>query len=134
MAVLLPDTASAFKISEYSSIQKFARLIYGYPGIALEKEEIVIINATKYPGIANKLALRLKKYGFNIPEKGSIGSTKENVEKSTISYIWDETSRTGVSPDSQTLSGLGILFNAPRSAVQDLRYTKLVGPRIEIIL
>ncbi len=69
MAVLLPDTASAINISEYSSIQKFSRLIYGYPGIALEKEEVVIVNATKYPGIANKLALRLKKYGFNVPEK-----------------------------------------------------------------
>ena len=55
----------------------------------LENQEITIINSTKASGIANTIALYLKKFGFNIPDRDSIGSTKDLYEKTQVFATWD---------------------------------------------
>lgn len=47
-SVLLPEGATSNKISEYSIIRKFANLIYNYPDLYTEKQEITLVNSTKY--------------------------------------------------------------------------------------
>ncbi len=133
-SVLLPDGATVGKISEYSTVKQFSNLIFNYPEIYLAKEEITIVNATRQTGFANKLALKLKRFGFTIPEKKSIYSTKDSIPKSAIHYIWDTETQTGVSPNDTTLKTLQIFAPVPLEATGALHYTELVGPRIEIIL
>lgn len=71
-SVLLPDGASASNVSEYRDVSRFANLVFNYPGMFLEAPEINVINSTRQSGIANKAALFLKKFGFNVPDKDSI--------------------------------------------------------------
>lgn len=133
-SVLLPEGASAGKISEYSVVRKFANLIYNYPELYTEKEEVTIVNATKQPGLANGLAMELKKYGFNVPEKNSISSTKDPYLQSEIWHVWSEVDQVGLSPNSTTLRALQLFVDAPVKPENAIQYSKLVGPKIEIIL
>lgn len=132
-SVLLPDDANNVKVSAYKSINIFANLIFNYPNIYLDKDEIYVVNATKNSGLANKLALKLKRYGFNVPEKGSILSTKDSYPQSKI-YFVHGTDGTGISENSETLSGLSFFLPASSEAVSESKYVKYLGPRIEIVL
>lgn len=73
---------------------KFCDIIFNAPEIFQEKAEINIINTTKVSGLANRFALVLKRYGFTIPEKDSILSSKERMPKSQILHVWDPQTKT----------------------------------------
>lgn len=93
-----------------------------------------MVNATRTSGLANRLAMELKKYGFNVPEKKSISSTKDVVLKTEIWHVYDEANATGVAPDSSTIRALQLFLNVPVQSRDSLKYSELVGPNIEIIL
>lgn len=134
MSVLLPEGATPNNISEYTVIRKFANFIYNYPDLYTEAQEITLVNSTRLTGIANSLAMELKKYGFTIPEKNSISSTKDIYPTSTIYHVWSELDSTGVAPNSATIRALQLFLNIPIQAENALKYTELLGPKIEIIL
>lgn len=133
-SILLPDGATPSKINAYTDISLFSHLIFNLPQMFIDQDEITVVNSTKLPGIANKLALKLKRFGFNVPEKNSIVSTKDAYPKSTIFYVWDEQAKTGISPDSATLTALSMFVYTPAEAMPEAKYSKLAGPRVEIIL
>ncbi len=134
MSVLLPDWATSTNVSEYSVIRKFANFIYNYPEMYIENEEITLVNATRTTGLANRLALDLKKYGFNIPEKKSISSTKDSIPRTEIWHVYNEIDTTGLAPASPTILALQALLNVPIQSQSMLKYSDLVGPNIEIVL
>lgn len=78
--------------------------------------------------------MELKKYGFNVPEKKSISSTKDTVSRSEIWHVWNEPSQIGVAPNSATIRALQLFLNIPVQPERALKYSGLVGPQIEIIL
>jgi hypothetical protein len=121
-------------VSEYSAIRKFANFIYNYPEIYVENEEITLVNATRTTGLANRLALDLKKYGFNIPEKKSISSTKDLIPRTEIWHVYNEIDTTGLAPTSPTILALQTLLQVPIQSQSMLKYSDLVGPNIEIVL
>lgn len=123
-SVLLPDGATPTHLGAYAETSKFANIIFNYPGMFLENPEITIINSTKTSGIANRVALYLKKFGFNIPDKDSIGSTKDPYDKTRIFATWDERNRVGIPPDSKTLEALSLFLFAPTESVPMNRYSK----------
>lgn len=89
--VLLPYWASNLVIDEYSQIQKFARMVFHYPEVTQSDINIKILNATKIPWLALKIANNLKKYGFNIPSKNSIWNMSlEDNSRSVVFYSWIE--------------------------------------------
>jgi hypothetical protein len=133
-SVLLPDGATPANISEYRDVNRFANLVFNYPEMFLENTEVNIINATKQGGIANRTALFLKKFGFNVPEKDSVGSTKDPYEKTKILYPWDAESKTGIDPASKTLAALSVFAFTDPEAVPSNRYSKTPGTKIEIVL
>jgi LCP family protein required for cell wall assembly len=134
-AVLLPDTASAANVSEYTNIKRFVGMVSNSPEIYLEKSEITLVNATRETGLAAKLATKLRKFGFTIADRESTVTTKDPIVASRIDYIdiAQDPSR-GILPSDQTLTSLQSFFSAPPTATGALNYTKLVGPKIEIIL
>jgi LCP family protein required for cell wall assembly len=113
MAVLLPEGATVNNISEYSVIRKFANFIYNYPELFTENQEITLVNATRFTGIANNLAMELKKYGFNVPDKDSVSSTKDPFAQSGIWYVWNPESKVGIAPTSATIRALQLFLNIP---------------------
>lgn len=133
-SVLLPDGATPGKISEYRSVNRFANLVFNYPEMFLEKIEINVVNSTRQSGIANSAALFLKRYGFNVPEKDSVSSTKDPYAKTAVLHPWDEAAKTGIGPDSPTLAALSLFVFSDPEAVPETKYSKTPGPKIEIIL
>ena len=100
----------------------------------LENHEITIVNSTKTSGIANSIALHLKKFGFNIPDKDSISSTKDQYPKTQIFSAWDPENNIGIPSDSKTLEALSLFLFAPEQTVSANKYSKTPSPKIEIIL
>lgn len=134
MAVLLPSTATASDVSNYTDISRFANLVINYPEIFLENIEINIINSTKSSGVANSFALYLKKYGFNVPEKYSVSSTKDIYTSTTVYYTWDDVLKSGIAPASKTLEALSLFVFRTPEPIPTTKYAKIPGPKIEIIL
>lgn len=133
-SVLLPDGATPGHLGAYTEISKFANLIFNYPGMFLERPEINIVNSTKVSGIANKIAVYLKKFGFNVPDKDSIGSTKDPYLKTEVFHTWDDINKTGIDPKSKTLEALSLFFFSPQTAVPTNKYSKYPSPKIEIVV
>lgn len=133
-SVLLPDGATPAHLNSYASTSKFANIVFNYPEMFLEQPEISIINSTKASGIANKIALYLKKFGFNVPDKDSIGSTKDPYNKTQVFATWDEQNKIGIPPTSKTLEALSLFLFAPQQSVPTNKYSKTPSPKIEIVL
>jgi len=133
-SVVLPEWATASSVSSYKDINKFGNLVFNYPEIFVEKNEIVFVNTTKVGWLASKFASNLKRYWFNIPDKDSIFSTKDKFEKTKINYIWDSENKIWVSPESKTLEALSQFIFTTQEKVVDFSYTKNPNTKIEIIL
>ncbi len=133
-SVLLPDGATPTHLDSYADTSKFSNIIFNYPEMFLENSEISVINSTKTPGIANTVALYLKKFGFNIPDKNSIGSTKDIYDKTQVFTTGDMENKTGIAPTSKTLEALSLFIFAPQQMVPANKYSKTLIPRIEVVL
>lgn len=133
-SVILPEWATPKAISTYDTIRKFANIVMNYPEVSLDKNEISIINSTKVSWLANRFALMLKKYGFNVPEKDSIWSTKDYTWKTEMYYKWDEKNKIWVSPDSKTLEALSQFILCDQKPLDSLKFSKSPWAQIEIVL
>lgn len=133
-SVLLPDGATPTHLDSYADTSKFSNIVFNYPEMFLENPEITIVNSTKTSGIANKVALYLKKFGFNIPDKDSIGSTKDPYDKTQVFSTWDGENKIGIPPTSKTLEALSLFLFAPQQSVPVNKYSKTPIPKIEIVL
>lgn len=133
-SILLPDGATPGHLDAYGEISKFANLIFNYPEMFLENPEITIINSTRSSGIANRIALNLKKFGFNVPDRDSIGSTKDPYDKTQVFATWDATNKIGIDPAGKTLEALSLFIFAPQQSVGANKYSKTPSPKIEVVL
>lgn len=133
-SVVLPEDASATNISAYTSTVKFSNLIFNYPEIFKEKAEINLINTTKVSWLANKFANMFKKYWFNVPDKDSILSSKEKLEKTKVYYLWDETTKTWIDPQSKTIEALWQFLFSDALIEKSLKYSKNRWTKIEVVL
>lgn len=133
-SILLPDGATPAHIDSYAETSKFSNIVFNYPEMFLENQEITIINSTKASGIANRVALYLKKFGFNIPDKDSIGSTKDPYDKTQVFATWDMNNKLGIPPTSKTLEALSLFLFAPQQTVPTNKYSKTPSPKIEVVL
>ena len=100
----------------------------------LENPEITVVNSTKSSGIANNIALYLKKFGFNVPDKDSIGSTKDIYPKTQVFATYDGELKIGIPATSKTLEALSLFIFAPQQTVTANKYSKTPSPKIEIVL
>ncbi|MDD4530551.1 MAG: LCP family protein [Candidatus Gracilibacteria bacterium] len=134
ISVVLPEKAVPGKISYYTDIQKFADLAFNYPKFFSENQEISIINTTKQSSLAYNVALKLKKYGFNIPGSDYLGSTKENLEETKIYFQWNEETKSGIDPNFETLKVFENLFNIKPIGVKESTYFTNSFSKIVIVL
>jgi hypothetical protein len=135
LAVLLPDTATASKISAYRDIRAFSSLVCNTPEIFIQPRAISIVNASGETGLANTLAIKLRKYGFTVPERDALSSTKDLITTSRIHYLDSAIDPIlGIPSDDPVFEALGSFVVAPIVATGALSYTQLVDSKIEIIL
>ncbi|MDD2516400.1 MAG: LytR C-terminal domain-containing protein, partial [Candidatus Gracilibacteria bacterium] len=93
-----------------------------------------IINTTKQSSLAYNVALKLKKYGFNIPGSDYLGSTKENLEETKIYFQWNEETKSGIDPNFETLKVFENLFNIKPIGVKESTYFTNSFSKIVIVL
>jgi LCP family protein required for cell wall assembly len=100
-AVIIPNGATAWHVSFYDYIQNFASFIFHDQKYLLENPRIVVKNAIdksyasqkwKSPTWwANKLAVKMKKYWFNIV---NTENSDEPLEQTTVIVYWQKYSNT----------------------------------------
>lgn len=130
-AVLLQEWASYNSLSDYSSIEKYANLVFNYPEIYNENLKINVFNSTKISGLANTVANNLRKYWFNIPAKNSVWNT--SWDKYTKSKILYTTWSSWVKP--KTVEALELFIFGWSENVKKLpKYSKEEDVKIEIII
>lgn len=127
-SVLLQNWGTKWNPSNYNSLLMYTNLVFNYPEIYLENEQINIFNATKVPWLAWDIANNLKKYWFNIPQYNSIGNTSWDIyEKSIILY--------GSGARSKTVEALELFIFWWSQEIEVLpKYSKDMENKIEIII
>ncbi|NDK07676.1 hypothetical protein EOM39_00345 [Candidatus Gracilibacteria bacterium] len=127
-SVLLPRGATNYVVEKYGEIQRFANVIFNYPKVFTDKQEINIFNSQPVANQALYLANDLQQFGFNIPAKDSVGNTAgENYELTTILY-------NNLGKDTETLDALKLFVKGKYQEVKTPRYSKNPNTKIEIII
>lgn len=127
-SVVLPRWASNYNVEKYGEIQRFANIIFNYPSVFVDKQEINIFNSLPIANQALYLANDLQQFWFNIPEKNSIWNTDWVLyEQTTILY-------NNLLKDTETLEALKLFIKWKYEEVQAPRYSKNPNTKIEIII
>ncbi|MDD4151472.1 MAG: LCP family protein [Candidatus Gracilibacteria bacterium] len=128
-STLLPNTATSYKVDNYTEILRFSNVIFNYPQVFQDNSTINIFNSTKVSGLASIWGSFLTKYGFSIPEKDSIGNTSgTKYDKSIIFY-------NNLKEDSKTLEALKLFFlQTEFKKVEKPMYSLDPQTKIEIII
>ncbi|MBW7954846.1 LCP family protein [Candidatus Gracilibacteria bacterium] len=130
-SVMLQEGGTKSNPSNYSKLINYTNIVFNYPLVYAENLPINIFNSTKVSGLAQDVATSLKKYGFNIPDKDSIGNTSgDKYEKSKILYT------TGSGEEiPQTVKALEMFIFGGSEKVEVLpKYSKNPQTKIEIII
>lgn len=127
-SVLLQEWGTKSNPSNYDSLIMYTNLVFNYPEIYTQQEQINVFNATKVPGLATDFANYIKKYGFFVPAYNSVGNTWEDTyEKSVILY--------GSGAKSKTVEALELFIFWGSQQVEILpKYSKDMNNKIEVII
>lgn len=129
-STLLPFDATSTNISVYDQILPYANLAFNHPDIFVENIPIYVINATKHAWVAEKLAEKLTRYGFNVPAKNSILSTKTKYPHSLI--LEDETL---TASGWETIAEMQNFFTGAVQTQTGATFAKnTTGPVIELVI
>lgn len=128
-SVVIPNTATSSKVSDYSDILRFTNVIFNYPQIFAQNDTINIFNSTKVSGLATLWGNFLTKYWFAIPEKDSVWNTSwVKYDKSIIFY-------NNLAEDSKTLEALKLFYlQTEFKKVEKPMYSTDPSTKIEIII
>jgi hypothetical protein len=128
-SVVIPNTATSSKVSDYSDILRFTNVIFNYPQIFAQSDKINIFNSTKVSGLATLWGNFLTKYWFTIPERDSVWNTSwVKYDKSIILY-------NNLAEDSKTLESLKLFFlQTEFKKVEKPMYSTDPSTKIEIII
>jgi LCP family protein required for cell wall assembly len=127
-SVVLPRWASNSNLEKYGEIQRFASIIFNYPSVFIDKQEINIFNSLPIANQALYLANDLQQFWFHIPEKDSIWNTDWLIyEQTTILYnnLWK---------DTETLNALKLFIKWKYEEVKAPLYSKNPDTKIEIVI
>lgn len=134
-SVVIPENASATRLSYYESIKRFTAFIYRYPNIRNERAPISIIVGKGKSGQAKLLVSTLSKMGINFDGKETIKELTGAVNTSHINIYWNTDAKVGISEDSTIVQALKFIEEKiPYSLVEKNEYITTDGPRIEIII
>lgn len=133
--VLLPNGASRSRLSVYDDMKRFATLIFEYPSLNKESENISIVTSQKNISKAQSLRKDLEKLWFPINHSHTIYQTGSIEENSKIIVNTTTSSWASLWENSVTIKALKhIEPNIPIEYKTSNEYISGSGARIEIIL
>jgi hypothetical protein len=134
-SVVIPENASATKLSYYEDIGRFTGFIFRYPEIRKEKSPITIV-AWKWKYNQAKIMMgTLGKLGINFDDKKSLIEHTWSIATSHINIYWNEEAGVWIKKDSTIVQALKFIEEKiPYSFVVRNEYVTTEWPRIEIVI
>lgn len=135
-AAIIPENASATRLSYYDDIRRFVEFIFHYPNMKNEKIPLVFIYNKWQSASAKLLATNLSKMGISFDTNNIfVESTGSLIETSRVNIYWNSELSIGIDPESQSVKALKSLEEKiPYSIVNRNEYVTTSWPKIEIIL
>lgn len=127
-SVLLPRWADYYNLDKYGEIQRFSKVIFNYPEVFVDKQEINIFNSSWIPNKATFLANDLQQFWFFIPEKDSIWNASWWLyEQTTIFY-------NNLAEKTTTIEALKFFIKWQFKEVPSPQLSKNPNTKIEIVI
>lgn len=134
-SVLIPENASATKLSYYEDIRRFTGFVFRYPDIRKEKYPISIIAGKGKTQQARDIMMSIEKLGLNFDDKKTLTESTGSITTSHINIYWNEEMQVGIDKDAIIVQALKYLEEKiPYSTVIHNEYITTDGPRIEIVI
>lgn len=134
-SVLIPENASATKLSYYEDIRRFSGFIFHFPDIRKEKYPISVIAGKGKTTQAKNIITTLQKLGINFDNKKLLTESTGSITTSHINIYRNEEADIGFSEDDTIVKALKFLEEKiPYSTVMRNEYITTDGPRIEIVI
>jgi len=128
MSVLLPYWANKFNLSNYNNTQIFTNIILNHPKAFDENLQIHILNSTNVPWLAWNLALRLKRFWFNVPSNNATWNIRWNTYSNSKIYYSSD-----VKPETVKALEL-IIFGWSENIESMPKYSNNPNNKIEIVI
>jgi LCP family protein required for cell wall assembly len=134
-AALIPENATAQRLSYYEDIRRFVDFIFQFPDMKNGKAPINIIYKRGEISKARDLIMALEKNGFLIDTQGALVESTGSTESSHINIYWNPEANAGFAPDHLFVKALKNLEDRiPYIMVNKNEYVTTRWPRIEIVL
>ncbi|MBP9779733.1 LCP family protein [Candidatus Gracilibacteria bacterium] len=134
-SVLIPENASANKLSQYGDINRFTGFIFTFPNIRNEKIPLVIVHTKSNYQYARNVAISLRKLGFQFDNEGLFLESTGAIETSHINIFRNNEVDIGWKDESIVVESLkSIEEKIPYISTTHNEYVVTQGPKIEIVL
>ncbi len=134
-SVVIPENASATKLSYYDDIRRFTAFIYRFPNIRSERAPISIIAGKWKSSQAKLIMATLSKMWIVYDEKQTLRESTGAITTSHINIYWNNEMEVWIKEDSTIVQALKFIEEKiPYSIVSRNEYVTTDGPRIEIVV
>jgi LCP family protein required for cell wall assembly len=134
-SVVIPENASATKLSYYDDIRRFTGFVFRFPDIRKERAPISIISGKGKSNTAKSIITSLGKLGITFDDKKTLTESTGSIDNSHINIYWNSEAEIGTPASSPIIQALKFLEEKiPYSTVIHNEYITTDGPRIEIVV
>lgn len=134
-SVVVPENASATRLSYYDDIRRFTGFIFRFPDIRKERSPISIIAGRGKESQAKLIVSTLGKLGITFDDKKTFTQSTGSIANSHINIYWNAEAEIGTPESATIVEALRFLEEKiPYSAVIHNEYITTDGPRIEIVV
>jgi LCP family protein required for cell wall assembly len=134
-SVVVPENASATRLSYYDDIRRFTGFIFRFPDIRKERYPISIIAGKGKTNQAKLIITTLGKLGINFDDKKTLTESTGSISNSHINIYWNNEAEIWTHPSAPILQALRFLEEKiPYSTVIRNEYITTDWPRIEIVI
>lgn len=134
-SVLIPENASANKLSYYADTSRFTDFIFRFPHIRHEKIPLVIVHNKSNYQYARNIAVSLRKLGFNFDNEWLFLESTWSLETSRINIYRNEEINLGWKMDATPIEAFkAIEEKIPYVSTSHNEFMTTDWPKIEIVL
>ncbi len=134
-SVLIPENASANKLSYYTDTSRFTGFIFAYPWIRNEKIPLVIVHTRSTYQQARNVAIALRKIGFQFDNEWLFVESTGTIDTSHINVYRNDEIDVGWKMDGLVMEAFKYVEEKiPYISTSRNEYVITDGPKIEIVL
>ena len=134
-AVIIPENASATKLSYYDDIRRFVDVTFHFPSLRKESRDMVIVSDPTMKKRAQEIGYGLAKLWFPFSFEKTLTTSTGTIEKSHINIYWHPDISVGIDPSVPRVMALKYIEESiPYTLVERNEYITNFWPRIEIVI